>query len=124
MSDSNQCFELRVKIFTDEPTVIIRAFDDAGWDSAGRVKLNVEVRQGGKVIFPRSQLYCALHGPSDGNAAKELVMSLVSMKPGDTDPDFFDDYTEEQIAWVNRYGDYISIEREIRYCDESGDVRK
>jgi hypothetical protein len=95
-----------------------------GWDSAGRVKLTVEVKHGQDVIFPVGQLCCALHGSSDGMAAKELVMSLVAMKPGDTDRDYFADYTPEQLAWATEHGEALDMEREARYCDANGAVRK
>ena len=96
----------------------------SGWDSAGRVKLTCEVKHGSEVIFPAGQLYCALHGTSDGIEAKELVMSLVAMRPGDTDADYFADYTPDQLAWATEHGETLSMERERRYCDENGNVRK
>src|SRR5262245_54308880 len=95
----------------------------SGWDEAGRVKLTVEVRHGNRVIFPAGQLYCALHGSSDGIEARELIMSLVAMRPGDTDRDYFDGYTPEQLAWAERHGERIDMERERRYCDRDGNVR-
>ena len=78
-----------------------------------------------RVIFKRGDTYCAVpRGTTlDGNEARELVMSLVAMKPGDTDDEYFEHYTEEQIAFVERYGDDIGCERERRYCDENGGVR-
>ncbi|HEY6117460.1 MAG TPA: hypothetical protein VI172_16020 [Candidatus Dormibacteraeota bacterium] len=129
-------FTLRVRLYSpqhDKRLVTIAAFDgpipnafgwSSGWDSAGRVKLTVEVRHGGKVIFPVGRLCCALHGSSDGIAAKELVMSLVAMRPGDTDADYFAGYTPEQLAWVTEHGEALGIEREARYCDEDGNPRK
>lgn len=127
MSNLNLAFELRIRTAPTAgygTTISIRAYDDLGWDSAGRVKLAVEVRHGSTVVFPKGQLTCAPHGTSDGIAAKELVMSLVAMRPGDTDADYFRDYTPEQLAWCQAHGEALSIEREARYCDEDGNVRK
>lgn len=125
MSDPNKCFTLRIPTYTGKTRtdIIIDAFDDLGWDSAGRVKLSVEVRHGGEVIFPRGQLHCALHGTSDGIKARELVMSLVAMKPGDTDEDYFADYSPAQRDWAETFGDELSMVRESRYCDANGNVR-
>lgn len=119
----NRCFTLKLQSGNDNRKIVIYTYDDLGWDSAGRVKLSVEVRHGGKVIFPRGQLYCALHGSSDGVKARELVLSLVAMKPGDTDADYFNAYTPDQKDWVEAHGDAISSERESRYCDENGNIR-
>lgn len=127
MSDPNIAFTLRVRLYLpehDKRLITITAYDNLGWDSAGRVRLTVEVRHGGKVIFPLGQLTCALHGTSDGIEARELAMSLVAMRPGDTDPDYFEGYTEAQIDWVTAHGEALGMEREIRYCDSEGNVRK
>lgn len=53
----------------------------------------------------------------DGIEAKEGVLSLVAMKPGDTDEEYFADYTEEQLAFAKEYGEALSCEREARYCN-------
>ena len=127
MFDPNLAFTLRLQPFNrahDPHTIVIRAFDELGWDSAGRIKLTVEVRHGGKVIFPRGFLTCAVHGTSDGIAARELVCSLVGMRPGDTDEDYFAGYSADQLAWAKAYGEHVSMIREGRYCDhKTGSVR-
>lgn len=126
--DLDFCFTLRVRLYNnDKCLIVIRAFDDAGWDEAGRVKLNVEVRHDGKVIFPKGQLTCALHGSSNGIEAKELVMSLVAMHPsggGGEGEDYYTDYSPEQLAWAEEYGEALDWERQCRYCDENGNLKK
>jgi hypothetical protein len=132
MSNVNVAFTLRIKLARDAMQITITAFDgpiqnkhgwSSGWDSAGRVRLTCEVKHGSEVIFPAGQLTCALHGCSDSIEAKELVMSLVAMQPGDADADYFADYTPEQLAWVEQHGEALGIEREARYCDEDGNIR-
>jgi hypothetical protein len=127
VSDPNQAFTLRIFPFLrshDPRAIVIRAFDDLGWDSAGRVKLTCEVRHGGRVIFPRGQLTCALHGTSDGIRAREMATYLVGMKPGDTDADYFADYTPEQLAWAEEYAEHVHIAGQNRYCDETGEPKR
>jgi hypothetical protein len=47
------------------------------------------------------------------------------MRPGDTDAEYFADYTEDQLDWARSNGEGLSCEREYRYCDpETGAVRK
>lgn len=128
MSDPNKSFTLRVQLnlrSVDYQLITIHAYDDLGWDDAGRVRLTCEVRHRGVTIFPRGQLTCALHGTSDGIKAKELVMSLVAMHPsagGGEGADYYADYTPAQLAWVETYGEALDSEREIRYCDDTGSV--
>ena len=107
-------FTLRVCVFASEPLVVVHAFEgrDAGRGRVGgsHNRIDVEVRQGGRVVFPRGALYCGLptFKSIDGPDARELVLSLVAMKPGDTDADFFAHYTPEQLAWAERHGDGVS----------------
>lgn len=122
--DANRAFTLHLKPFTNEAPIVVHVYDDLGWDDAGRIRIYLEVRQSGKVIFPRGQLYGALHGTSDGIRAREHALAILEMKPGDTDAEYFDGYTPEQLAWATRYGDEISCIRQERYCDENGEVRR
>lgn len=120
--DMNRCFTLVFKPSRKDAPIIIHAYDTE------YPRIDVEVRQGGKVIFPRGSLWCGVPRgmpfASDDIQARELVMSLVGTKPGDTDADYFEGYTPEQIAWAERYGEEIDIERMCRYIDprdEGGD---
>lgn len=126
MSDPNVAFRLCLTLYKsvyDKRRIIVTAFDDLGWDSEGRSRLTCEVRHGGEVIFPRGQLHCALHGTSDGTKARDLVLSLVGMRPGDTDEEYFSDYTDRQREWATEYGEEINLERERRYCDYNGNLK-
>ncbi len=126
IEDYTTAFTLRLQLYMkehDPRLVIVKAFDDVGWDEAGRCKLDIEVRHGGKVIFPRGVLYCAGHFASDSIQAKELVLSTVAMKPGDTENDYFDGYSPEQLAWAKEHGESVAMVKLDRYCDESGECR-
>jgi hypothetical protein len=119
----DRLFTLRVSIDPWKPLVVILAFESMApvpWHNS-HTRIDVEVRQGGKVIFPRGVLYCGIpNGQStDDVFAKEYVLSLVS----ETDSAYFKGYTPEQLAFANTYGDELGMIREWRYCDENGNVR-
>jgi hypothetical protein len=110
--DLSHLFTLRVKVRTDRLTIVIHAFDANVTDSTGHSRIDVEVRIGGKTIFPRGATWCGMpRGTTlDGIEAKELVLSLVAMRPGDTDDDYFDNYTPEQLAFAVEYGEALGCE--------------
>lgn len=120
MRNDDACFILSIPTFRNTPHVIIYAYDDMspGWDNAGRVRITCEVVQGGQIIFPKGQLYCALHGSSDSDDAKKLVLSLVAMRPGDTDADYFTDYTPAQLAWAVVNGETLTMVAYDRYGED------
>lgn len=103
----------------------VTAWDANHCDSTGHNRIDVQARlcwtENGKrrtrTIFKRGQTWCATAaGHSvDGDTAKELVLSLLAMKPGDTDADYFASYTAEQLDFARTYGDDIRCEAMHRY---------
>lgn len=131
MSNPNVAFTLRIRLYTrehDSRLITITAYDDQ-WSMQGtHGRVDLEVRHGSTVVFPRGVLWIGIpkglgHG-SDSLYAKEAAMSCVAIKPGDTDDEHFSGYTPEQLAWVTEHGEALDIERESRYSDEKGSVRK
>jgi hypothetical protein len=109
------------------PMIIIRAFDSGGRDlHATHTRIDVEVKQGGKIIFPRGFLYYGV--PSticlDGPWSKEAALNLVSMHPHNPDAKYFRGFTPEQLSWVKEYGKKLSLIGLFRYCNKNGTLRK
>lgn len=103
----------RVRFHLSTGWVTITAWENGRFpSSSNHTRLDVEVRQGGRVIFEH------------GNYAKELATSLAAMRPGDTEAEYFEGYTAEQRDWAIQNGEELSMLREARYCDpETGAVR-
>ncbi len=127
MDDPSYLFTLRVPLSNGYAT--IHAFDGGKRDSEPRLgvgadRIDVVVRHNGRTVFPRGAIWCgtpSMPGEGwslDGPRVRELVLSLVAMKPGDTDEEYFADYTDAQREWAERFGDEISCEREARYPQE------
>lgn len=113
----NIAFTLRVKLYRDEASIVVRVFDNLPQRQDGKFPLDCEVRQGGRTIFPRGSFVIGLppiHG-TDSADAKRAVLSWLSVKPGDTDREFFESYTDDQIDFVIRNGEALSLEAERRY---------
>lgn len=51
----------------------------------------------------------------DGDEAVECCLKFASLQPGDTDREFFDDYTPEQLYFVRRYGEVLGLENHYRF---------
>lgn len=86
-----------------------------GTDHRGAETYRAEVRHNGRTIFDDlTGAFSPLHA-SDGREAREHILSHAAMKPGDTDAEFFDSYTPEQIAFVEAFGDELSAVASYRY---------
>jgi hypothetical protein len=109
-------FELEVSLLGGP--CLIRAYDDEITQQPyGHRQIGTELIFNGRTVFPRGATYCAVPSGKelDGDFAKELVLSLFAMKPGDTDPDYFDSYTSEQLEFARAYGDEFTLEAEDRF---------
>lgn len=106
------CFSLRAKSH-DGKSIVIKAVE-VGKDFRSHVRLNIEVKVGGKVLFPMGELFVGVPFTQavNGNFAKELVCSCVAMQPGDTDADYFEIYTPEQLAFVKANTDILTMKAE------------
>lgn len=128
MNNSKRLFILKIHRSNGQD-VYISAFEgEKGFYSSGHNRIDIVVRHMGRTrlltIFPKGQLYCRLPRgmPINGIAAKEMVLACVSMKPGDTDGEYFHDYSRVQLAWAKRYGEEIDMFRLDTYCDpETGE---
>lgn len=122
----DKLFTLRIR--TSQDPVTIHAFDGNHIDpNTGHHRIDVEIILRREVIFARGDTHCAVNRWTalDSYSAKELVLSLASMKPGDTDDEYFANYTPRQLEFANALGDEISLERARRYCDsETGSLRQ
>jgi hypothetical protein len=54
----------------------------------------------------------------DGKMARKYATELVSIRPGDTDPEFFKDYTADQLHFAEYYGEELSCMAMMRYGDD------
>lgn len=100
--------------------VVITAFDD-GNDWRGASKYVLRVTHDGETVFAENGPGAVLYGAGsplyscDGDEMKRAVLTHVALKPGDTDAEFFSDYTEEQLNWVECYGEELSLVAFDRY---------
>lgn len=123
-------FELRVRLapdFGEKATfATIRAFEapigkQAHRFTSGHTTIDLELLANGKVLWSRGSTTVGTpaHVSIDGPEAKALALSLFELKSGDTDADFFADYTPAQLAFVERYSDSFWCARTERFGEDS-----
>ena len=55
----------------------------------------------GKVVFSGSDLGCSPLNTPESKENAVALLSFLTLRKGDTDEDYFDDYTPEQLAWID-----------------------
>lgn len=116
--DNSHVFTLKVRV-SGGGLVIIRAFEShkASLRNSTHTTLDLELRFKGKDIFPKGAVYIGIpvQHPIDGKYAKGCAVRAFALKPGDTDADFFADYTPDQIAFVTHFGEHLDVEASNRF---------
>ena len=75
-------------------------------------------------IFEGSDFHCSPCYAVDSDGAVECLMGFLTLRPGDTDAEYFKDYTEAQKNFCSQHAESLSCEVSNRYCDENGDLRR
>ena len=100
--------------------IVIRAFEIFDHADKSRDYVTVEVLQGRHVVFARGQLWVGSPASGwpdgiDGRRVRDAVVGVAAMAPGDTDQEYFQGYSPEQLAWARHNGEWLALERERRF---------
>jgi hypothetical protein len=68
-------------------------------DNMGKEILAYKLRDNDKLIFKGADFHCSPLHAIDSKNAVEGILGFLSLKPGDTDREYFDDYTPAQMEW-------------------------
>lgn len=96
------------------PSFTLRMFWTNGCDSAGRKAVGYRLVSEGAVLFEGADFYC--HDEADSDAAVEGIMKFLTLKPGDTDPEYFASYTPAQLEFAAQHAEYLGYEVDNRFC--------
>lgn len=58
----------------------------------------------GELIFQGDDFGCSTLRTIDSNACVASLLGFLSLRPGDTDREYFDDYTPQQMVWCQECG--------------------
>jgi hypothetical protein len=123
--DPSYLFFLRVRL-DETTTLVVHAFEGP-FQPPNHTRIDVTarvVRRDGdktmrQTLWERGEAWCGIpaHQTIDGDDAKECVLSLLAMKPGDTDSSYFDGWTEDQLAFAETYGETVWMAKHDRFGD-------
>jgi hypothetical protein len=75
------------------------------------------------VLFEGEDFGCSPLHAIDSDATVEGIMAFLTLRPGDTDADYFANYTPAQRDYCALHAEALSCEVQRRFCDENGNVR-
>ena len=83
-------------------------WDTESRDENGKHMLAYRLKHKGKMIFNGSDFCASPFHVIDSDDTVASILGFLSLDDGDTDPEYFDDYTPEQIAWRDEFAAELS----------------
>jgi hypothetical protein len=89
-------------------TFELKLWDTYRTDRYNKSILAYELRDNGTVIFEGEDFACSPCHAIDSDKCVASLLSFLSLRPGDTDPEYFESYTPEQMAWCRSRAEELS----------------
>lgn len=77
----------------------LRLYDSGITNSHGRSVLSYVLRDGKKVIFVGIDFSCSPLYADDSLESVAALLGFLTLKPGDTDREYFNNYSKDQMDW-------------------------
>lgn len=107
------------------PTFTLRMFWTGLTGEYGKLRIGytLTMREPGArkpvVLFDGDDYFA--HCEPDQNEAVEGIMGFLTLRPGDTDPEYFDGYTDVQRAYCEQWAESLHLEVADRFqCPDCG----
>lgn len=97
------------------PVFSLTTYDTGRLDNRGCTLIGYSFRQDGKVLFKGEDYSTGMGSCDDDNASIAGLMGFLTLRPGDTDPEYFEKYTDAQIAFCENHAETLSAEVSFRF---------
>jgi hypothetical protein len=78
---------------------LLKLWDTHRVDRYGKTVLAYKFYDGGRLIFKGEDFHCSPLHAIDSDETVAGVLAFLSLKPGDTDAEWFEEYSPAQLAW-------------------------
>jgi hypothetical protein len=86
----------------------LEVFDTGRSDWRGQTRLAYTFKDNGNVIFEGQDFAGSPLHADDSDETLAALLGFLSLRPGDTDREYFDSYTPEQLEWAQHHGEELS----------------
>lgn len=88
----------------------LELYDTHGFDAySGKSRLAYELFHRDGLIFEGDDFFPSPLHAIDSDDTVGCILTFLSLRPGDTDADYFERYTPEQLDFADQYGDELSL---------------
>jgi hypothetical protein len=88
----------------------LNTWDTGRTDSYGKSILRYQFQDGkGNLLFEGEDFACSPMHAIDSDESVRALLSFLVLRPGDTDEEYFENYTQEQMDFANEHGEILSM---------------
>lgn len=87
----------------------LRVYDLFKRDSLGKNILAYEFKVGRNIIFQGDDFHCSPLASIDSLETAYSILGFLTLGIHDTDDEYFENYTPEQLEWANGYGKRVEL---------------
>lgn len=99
------------------PKFILTLWETGRQHWRGTSMLRYELKQDREVIFTGDDYSPSPMHCDDSDDSIASLLGFLTVKPGDTDRDYFEDYTERQLQFCAEHAEALSVEAIRRFGD-------
>ena len=86
--------------------------------TVGKSVLGYRLRSQDRTLFEGEDFGCSPLHTIDSDATMRSLMGFLTLRPGDTDADYFSDYTREQMDYCDQHAESLSWEVTQRFGED------
>ncbi len=98
----------------------LRTWDSGRLDARGCTVIRYELRKGfgdtSSVLFEGEDFVGSPMHADDADETMAGLLGFLTLRPGDTDADYFAAYTPEQLAWAESHAEALALAVADRFC--------
>jgi len=95
---------------------VLKVYDMQRQDRYGKWVVGYKFWDRGQLIFKGRDFHCSPLHAVDSPATAYGILGFLSLRPGDTDREYFDSYTPKQLAWCqSSRADELALKVDLVY---------
>ncbi len=121
MTDKLRTIRLTPYLKGHGPTFSLTTFDTGQTDADGKwvIAYRLTQRSAGRTetIFNGDDFHCSPLDAIDSDQACASLLGFLTLRPGDTDAEYFANYTDRQLTFANEHAETLAVEVSARFGD-------
>lgn len=108
--ENNHLRNVTMRPYRDQSiSFTLNTWDTGQTDHLGKSILRYQFQQGDKLLFEGEDFACSPMNAIDSDESVRALLSFLTLRPGDTDSEYFENYTQEQLDFASEHGETLQM---------------